>query len=159
MRKSFLQYARDVQTGVLDPSKVDKNLVMTVPLRDPLTVINGFAASDPASFLRQLPPQNPEYQALLKAKMQLEHLVAAGGWGPQVRASSLKPGASGPDVVALRNRLIRMGYLSQTADADYDASMIAAIKQFQADHGLAEDGEAGPATLAEVNADVVQRLK
>ena len=159
MSKSFLQYARDVQTGVLEPSKVDKNLVMKVPLRDPLTVIDGFASSDPVSFLRQLPPQNPEYQVLLKAKRQLEHLVAAGGWGPQVRATSMKPGASGPDVVALRNRLIRMGYLSQTADADYDSLMVAAIKQFQADYGLVEDGEAGAATLAEVNVDVVQRLK
>ena len=61
-------------------------------------------------------------------------------------------------MVALRNRLIRMGYLGRTVSDSYDAAIQQAVQAFQQDHGLATDGVAGPGTLAELNVDIEQRL-
>ena len=58
-------------------------------------------------------------------------VVGAGGWGPEVRAKKLERGQGGDQVVALRNRLIRMGYLKRTAKPVYDDAMVQAVARFQ----------------------------
>jgi murein L,D-transpeptidase YcbB/YkuD len=95
----------------------------------------------------------------MKHKVTLRRLKAEGGWGPVAGTQTLKPGAEGPAVVALRDRLVRMGYLKPTASARYDERLEAAVRDFQARHGLAEDGVAGPGTLAEINLSVQERLQ
>ena len=111
LSRLFLQYARDVQTGILVPSRVDAGIVREVPYRPRLDTINGFAAANPASFIRALPPANPEYTRLMAEKLRLERLIVGGGWGSGVGARSLQPGATGPAVIEMRNRLIAMGVM------------------------------------------------
>ena len=159
LSKLFLRYARDIQTGLLDPGSIDSRMVREVPRRDRAALMSEFAATAaPAAFLRGLPPQSPEYARLMKEKLRLEAIVARGGWGPNVQARVLKPGESGPAVVQLRNRLIAMGYLKRTPTASYDAKMRQAVAEFQQDHGLVSDGEAGAGTLAEINVSAEKRL-
>ncbi|MCR8723937.1 L,D-transpeptidase family protein [Frigidibacter sp. ROC022] len=158
LSRVLLRYARDIQTGILTPRKVDPGLVLTVPLRDGAEVLRGFAKASPRGYLRRLAPQAPEYARLMKEKLRLERLLAAGGWGPKVRGGALKPGQSGENVVALRNRLIAMGYMRRTASATYDADMQKAVQLFQVDHGISTDGVAGESTLREINAQVEDRL-
>ncbi|APX90915.1 murein L,D-transpeptidase [Brevirhabdus pacifica] len=155
----FLRYAKDVQTGVLTPGKVDSGVVRKVLLRDPLETMRGFAEGSPRAFLRKLPPQNPEYAQLLKERRRLAEAAAQGGWGPQVPVSVLRPGTGGPSVVALRNRLIRMGYMKKTPAVDYDVTLQKAVQRFQRDHGLTDDGVAGPATLGQLNIEPDRRLR
>jgi murein L,D-transpeptidase YcbB/YkuD len=159
MSRTFLRYAHDVQTGVLRPASVSSDLAMKVPLRDPLKTIENFAASDPAAYLAKLPPQMPQYRRLVKAKLDMQHLIADGGWGPVVNARKLRPGDTGPAVVALRNRLMAMGYLGRTASASYDGDLQAAVQIFQDDHGLTPDGVAGADTLRAINTSATDRLK
>lgn len=159
MSRAFLQYARDVQTGALVPSRVDKNIVRQVPYRDRKSYLTNFAKSSPKGFFKVLPPQTGEYNALRKQKLVLEGLIAKGGWGPTVKAKKLEPGDSGASVVALRDRLVRMGYLKRTATGTYDSTMTDAVMRFQADHGLAQDGVVGQGTLAEINTSVEKRLQ
>lgn len=159
LSRDLLQYARDLQTGILTPSEVDPDMVRVVPRRDPLETLRNFVAAEPAAFLAALPPQAPEYNELLKAKLTLEHLAATDAWGPQVVAKALKAGQTGPAVVQLRDRLIAMGYLAPTATASYDDSITSAVMRFQADHGLTPDGVAAAGTLAEVNVQPIDRLK
>ncbi len=64
----------------------------------------------------------------------------------------------GAEVVALRNRLIGMGWLDPTATRTYDAAMMRAVERFQAAHGLEPDGWR-EGTLAEVNVGVDDRLR
>ena len=73
-------------------------------------------------------------------------------------AGTLRPGDQGEGVVALRNRLIRMGYLRRSAVAVFDAEMEAALRAFQIDHGLTPDGAAGEATLAAINVPLEDRM-
>jgi murein L,D-transpeptidase YcbB/YkuD len=159
LTRAFLDYARDVQTGALVPAQVDKGILREVPLRDRRQQIDAFVAADPVSYLRKLPPASPEYAQLMRAKIDLERRIAAGGWGPAVQATSLRPGASGAQVVALRDRLVQMGFLRQTASPDYDAALQQAVQAFQALHGLAADGVAGASTIEEVNVPPDVRLK
>lgn len=159
MSRVFLQYARDLQTGVLIPSRIDKAIVRKVPYRDRGSYLVNVSKSSPKGFFRALAPRTQEYTALMKEKLRLEHLLAQGGWGQTVPSKTLKPGASGAAVVALRDRLMRMGYMKRTASQSYDAAMITAVQDFQRAHGLAEDGVAGPGTMAEINVSVQERLQ
>ncbi|QFT60018.1 murein L,D-transpeptidase [Sulfitobacter sp. THAF37] len=159
MSKVFLTYARDVQTGVLTPKRIDSRIVREVPYRDRGAYLSGIAVSKPAAFFRALPPRSMEYNALLKEKMLMEQLMASGGWGPRVPESKLERGATGPAVIALRNRLIAMDYLDRTNGRTFDQAMLDAVKQFQLDHGLNDDGVVGGETLKQINVDVETRLQ
>lgn len=156
--RAFLEYARDVQSGVIDPRRVDKEIARVPPRRDPRKLLEAFAQSTPAAFLRRLPPQGREYAQLLKEKSRLEKVIRAGGWGAPVKARKLEPGDSGPAVVALRDRLWRMGYLRRSTSTLYDDKLQKAVQVFQLDHGLAPDGVAGAATLAALNVPAEDRL-
>ncbi len=158
LSKVFLQYAQDVQTGLLVPREIDNGIVRDVPRRDRTALLSAFSKTAPATFIRKLPPQTPEYARLMKEKLRLKALVAKGGWGDRVQSSKLEPGDSGPAVVALRNRLIAMGYLQRSASPTYDTRMRAAVTAFQEDHGLVADGVAGQGTIREVNASASKRL-
>lgn len=159
LSRLFLQYARDVQTGVLVPARVDANIHRRVPYRSRQATIQAFSQSNPAAFLRALPPSAPEYTRLMREKMALERLLADGGWGPAAGSAKLEAGNSGPGVVALRNRLIAMGFLGRTNTQTYDAAMVSAVQQFQLAHGLNPDGVAGPSTLREINVEPASRLQ
>jgi murein L,D-transpeptidase YcbB/YkuD len=155
----FLRYARDVQTGMLVPSAVDPDIKREVPVRSAEGLLRAFSKADPETFLRSLPPSSQRYAQLMRHKMDFERLIADGGWGETVRTNrKLSPGDTGGDVVALRNRLIRMGYLERTATARYDDAMQAAVADFQLAHGLTADGVAGPGTIEEINRQAEERL-
>lgn len=156
--RAFLAYARDVQSGIIDPRRVDSEIARVPPRRDPRKLLEAFARSTPSAFFRRLPPQGQEYAQLLKEKARLEKIVRAGGWGAPVKARKLEPGDSGPAVVALRDRLWRMGYLRRSLSPAYDAALQKAVQVFQLDHGLAPDGVAGGATLAALNVPARDRL-
>lgn len=159
LSRLFLQYARDVQTGILIPGRVDEWIKRQVPYRSRLSTIDAFSQSNAAAFLRSLPPSSPEYARLMREKMRLERELAQGGWGPQVNAQKLEPGATGPQVIALRNRLIAMGFLPRSATQVYDEAITAAVQRFQQSHGLAVDGVAGAGTINEMNFSMERRLQ
>jgi murein L,D-transpeptidase YcbB/YkuD len=159
MSRALLDYARDVQTGALEPGKIIAGIKREIAVRDRRGNLDAFAAAtDPTAFLDALPPQTPEYVALMTAKLGLERLIAAGGWGPEVPERELGPGSSGDSVVALRDRLAAMGYLHRSATRDYDAQIERAVAAFQTDHGLEPSGRATPGTMAEINRGPEARL-
>ncbi len=159
MSRLFLLYARHLQSGVLTPKRIDSGIERDAPVRDRKALLNAFVKSTPRGFLKALTPKAPEYARLMKEKLRLEKLLASGGWGATVPGRALKPGQSGPAVVALRNRLVRMGYLRRSAARSYDTDLQRAVQLFQIDHGLEPDGVAGGGTIKEINVPVAERLK
>lgn len=158
MSRVLLEYARDLTSGLLTPSRVDAGIVRDLPRPDEAVVLAGFAA-DPTQALQALAPHHPEYVRLLRARAELRAELATGGWGEALPTRALRPGASGPGVIALRERLTAMGYMSRSAVASYDATISAAVRAFQADQGLTADGVAGEATLSALNIGPAERLK
>lgn len=155
----FLQYARDIHSGVLEPQRIISDIVRELPRPDPLQTMNDFVAAEPVSFMRNLAPSAPEYARLFRAKRELEALIARGGWGPRVEAGRLNPGEQGRGVVQLRNRLIAMGYLPRIATARYDSQMQRAVQEFQIAHGIEADGVAGRDTIRQMNVSPEERLR
>lgn len=159
LSKAFLRYARDVEYGLLEPAKVDSGIVREVPKRDGAAYMAMLDTAQPGAVMKGLAPKAPEYARLRKEMMRLQGVIAAGGWGATVPGSKLEPGDQGPSVVKLRDRLQRLGYLGRSASQSYDANIQAAVLQFQADHGLQQDGVAGETTLQEVNVSPETRLQ
>lgn len=159
LTRAYLAYARDLKSGILDPSTVDAGIVREVVRPDPAELLSAIVTAEPAQVLRDLAPKSPHYALLVRAKMALVDRIADGGWGPPVPIQSLKPGDSGASVVALRDRLVRMGYMRPSATQTYDRTIQAAVQRFQVDHGLIADGQALDATLREINVAPEQRLR
>lgn len=159
MTRTFVQYATDLHSGVLDPRLVDTNIVRVLPRPEPEKLLADFAQAAPAAFLRNLAPTAPEYSRLVRAKADLEAVVAAGGWGPRVSEQNYTLGTSGPGVIVLRNRLISMGYLDRSAAATYDGALQTAVMQFQINHGIDATGIAGVETVRAMNVLPEERLK
>ena len=154
----FLQFANDIHSGVLEPSQILSSIVRELPRFDPADLMTRFTQAEPVGFMRDLAPSSPEYVRLYEAKRELEAAIAQGGWGPRVQAGSLAPGDTGGSVVALRNRLIAMGYLDRVATARYDGAMQRAVQEFQAAHGLDTTGIANSATIRQINVEPQDRL-
>ncbi len=155
----FLQYARDISSGLLTPRRIDRSIVRELPRPDPAELLQDLTERPTAAVLRDLVPSAPEYARLLRARNELMQVIAAGGWGPTVPAAQFAPGTSGAEVVALRNRLVAMGYLERSAAASYDPALELAVMNFQTNHGLEADGIAGTATIRAMNVAPEDRLK
>ncbi|RME17792.1 MAG: murein L,D-transpeptidase [Alphaproteobacteria bacterium] len=156
----FLTYAHDIETGIVEPRSIDPLMTRNPHRRDGTELLNAFlAAENPDAFLHSLMPQSEEYAHLMHKKLELEQQLARGGWGPTVNARKLEPGDRGAAVVALRNRLMAMGYLGRSATMTYDAEILKAVQEFQTDFGLNADGVAGPETIKALNVPMEERLK
>lgn len=66
---------------------------------------------------------------------------------PSATPAMLSSGSSGDEVKALQSRLQQLGFYSGVLDGDYGKGTRAAVKLFQAQHGLDDDGIAGQKTL------------
>ncbi|MQY41482.1 L,D-transpeptidase family protein [Epibacterium sp. SM1969] len=159
MSKAFIDYAQDMKTGLLVPSRIDEGMVRKKTKLDGGALLEGLSQSQPAAFMRQLVPTSAQYRALMREKIRLERVVAKGGWGKPAPKGKYEPGDTGAGVVALRNRLIAMGYLDRSASAEFDAALANAILEFQGAHGLEQDGVAGEGTINEINVAARDRLK
>jgi len=112
----------------------------------------------PKATLPTLSPANiPTTEAAIA---RYEQLVASGGW-PQVPATDrLRTGARNPAVLPLRARLKAAGDLDPSAiDNDvFDSYVEAAVRRFQARHGISADGRPGALTVKALNIPAEQRL-
>lgn len=160
LTEAYLSYARDISSGALDPSSIDPSIVRAITRPDPATLLTGMAVTqDPAAYLRGLIPTSPNYTALMVEKAALEAKIALGDWGPMIEVGRLRPNDTGPAVIALRDRLVALGYLAPTATAIYDGAVARAVQKFQAEQGLLSDGLAGASTIAALNAAPQTRLE
>jgi murein L,D-transpeptidase YcbB/YkuD len=112
-----------------------------------------------ASNLPIFSPQTVMY--IEQAVAQYSGIVAQGGWPMVPATKKLQLGVVDPDVVALRKRLMVSGDLSTSAgiSESFDTYVDAAVKRFQARHGLSETGSVGPLTFAALNVPAETRVR
>jgi len=101
------------------------------------------------------------FAATEQAIERYRQIVAAGGWTPVPAGRTLKLGIKGPAVVALRQRLAASGDLDGTAGASpvFDSYVDAAVRHFQARHGIGESGVVSQETFAALNVSADVRLR
>lgn len=105
-------------------------------------------------------PRNPIYANLLSSLQALRVVDAQGGWPQLATGPKLQLGQSDPQVVLLRKRLLLGGYLSESAASSelYDADLAEAVKQFQQEQYLNDDGVMGNTTRLALNVPVSARI-
>jgi murein L,D-transpeptidase YcbB/YkuD len=122
------------------------------------------AASVGAADIRTtIPTMSPQIIASLQnAITQYSDIVARGGWPVVTTQQKLKIGMRDPAVAQLRQRLAIAGDLPAGAAAvtsdSFDSYVDAAVKRFQARHGIQPDGVVGQSTLNAMNIPANIRL-
>lgn len=92
---------------------------------------------------------------------RFREIVASGGW-PQVPAGQqLRLGSNGPTVSALRRRLIASGDIGAETGASpvFDSYVEAAVRRFQARHGVIATGVVNQQTIQALNVPAETRLR
>jgi len=100
-------------------------------------------------------------EATQAAIQKYQDLVTQGGWNPVPAGAELRVGSKSRAVEALRERLIASGDLDPVAGMGpvFDSFVEAAVKRFQARHGLGQTGVVNEATFAELNVPAAARLQ
>lgn len=166
--QGYLLALHHLQNGVLPQSGLESYWVESAAVvREPFTAVELAlqAADDPAQALRAARPSQALYAQL---REQLRHTrVQLQKPAVQLPAGkSLRPDGRDGRVPLLRERLQQGGYLSAESADDspaelddrYDEDMVEAVRVFQNDHYLEDDGIVGPATLRALNVAPAQRL-
>lgn len=101
-------------------------------------------------------------EAMQEAMALYEEIVAGGGW-KKLPKGKLEKAATGPSVLALRERLVREGYLDidamSVAEPEvYDGQIIGAVRSFQINHGIAPTGKVDNRTRGAMDVAAGQRL-
>ncbi|TDX62205.1 putative peptidoglycan binding protein [Methylosinus sp. sav-2] len=95
------------------------------------------------------------------AMAQLQEIVARGGWPMVPAGQQLRLGSNGPAVSALRRRLIVSGDIGAEAGTSpvFDSYVEAAVRRFQARHGVNATGVVSTQTFAALNVSAELRLR
>ncbi len=163
---SAMRYISDLHIGRVSPSHfkfgidIEKNKY-DLPQFLTTKVIN---APDVAAVLSEIEPPYDGYRRTEAALQQYEELAGRGD-GPTVpevqKVTSAGDAYSGSAELAARLRLL--GDLPRDAAASpdeqkYDPSLVDAVKQFQARHGLTADGKLDKETIRQVNVPLANRV-
>lgn len=156
---AFLRYARDVQSGRVNPRSLYRDCAAVPAVSDlPTLLESGLSAGNLRQVLADLPPPHEGYRRLRDALARYRRVAAGDSWEAVPEGPAIRPGdlaAGGERVEALRQRL------AQAAEAD--AAPLAepleqAVRDFQERHGLEADGVVGPQTLQALNEPVSEHL-
>lgn len=159
---AFLVYGSHLVGGRQDPVELDPDWEVgerTVRVESVLEL--ALESGDVAGALEGLKPTHPDYSALREILASYRRAQLAGGWPTVGGGPPLRLGDRGPRVGQLRKRLAATWDLSpRLADGEnFDADVDAAVRAFQARHGLDTDGVVSVMMLAELNAPVEQRIE
>jgi len=153
-----------LQFGKLDPTNLDPewNFSRQIVRQDPLAYFNKVLETKTVALaLATLGPQNIYYKLFQNGLAEYRTIMAAGGWPTVSAGSVLSIDSTGPRVAELRQRLRVTGDLDAPDPSDseeFDEGLEAAVKHFQARHGIDADGKAGPRTIEEMNVPVETRI-
>ena len=158
-----LRYISDIRTGRLDPQTADADWHIRPPAVDPVAELAAITASPSIQHaLQQLIPRHRDYQRLRSLLQSLRALESTGGWPVVPPGEALERGAYDQRIHVLRHRLMLSGYLAGFDYRDtyhFDATLEAAVREFQTVHGLDADGIVGRKTLAALNVPVSERIQ
>ena len=180
----YLQALKHLRDGVLDPASIEpywfEDAVKPVQASSIVqTAVAGL--NDLPQVFADVRPKHSSYQKL-RDVLKNSYLLTQEDWGQvPLQGKSLRVGDKDARVPRLQQRLELAGYLSKNTNQAatavdssgegftdlstpmvdsllYTQELSAAVKAFQQDHYLEEDGIVGPATLREINISPEQRL-
>jgi murein L,D-transpeptidase YcbB/YkuD len=163
LTRAALAYGDALAHGLVDPATVFEIFALE---RNEVTIDSSLNAAldagDLGDWLKGLPPQDAGYQALSKA--YIAYLEAAKRPQPPAipEGEPIKPGASDPRIVQIAQALTANGALdaaSPDAPELYGPTLVEAIKRFQNQQGINDDGVIGADTIQVLNAGPTDRAR
>lgn len=155
-------YGQHLRRGRVEPNKINRELVLYPEDISANRLLQHLTESrNLTETLRDFSPNTPRYDRMRDLLQKLFVARARGGWTVIPAGDSLKPGMSDPRVPLLRQRLIESKDLEADAHEGevYDGALVKALQYFQFRMGLETDGVVGPATLAQLNTTVDERIR
>lgn len=129
LSQSLIRFASDLDSGRLDPRRVDpEHYSYPLDVDRAKVLSESLEAQDIWVFLRAYQPQQNEYARLKGALSHYRSLAEGGGWEPIPEGETLKEGMRDPRVPALRQRLLLLGDL-KSKDADAGSDVTAAVEE------------------------------
>ena len=161
LSQAFLTFATHMIEGQVDPNLAHVDWRARQRKVD-LVKLLGYALDNSRmqQVLEGLYPPHEEYRALVGALARYQELSALGGWPTIPSGPAIRPGGRDRRVRQLKKLLQVTGDLvipGETGDR-YDQETVGAVMQFQARHGLVDDGVVGTKTLVALNIPVDQRI-
>ena len=175
----YLQVLQHLRDGILDPETVEPywhEAALETPEQLPIAEVAAAGLPFLPQVFAAVRPQHSTYQKLREV-LKDSDLLNQPDWGSvPVAGKSLRVGMQDVRVPDLRQRLQLAGYIAASTDEAltpvetvagetvavdsllYTDELAAAVKAFQQDHYLEDDGIVGPATLRELNITPEQRL-
>lgn len=154
----YLHFANHVFGGV--PENESKRLEWFIPRKknDYLQLLDQTIAGKTDSLEAHLYPQ---YQLLKKNLSKYYLLQKKGGWvAISTTKKKIMSGDSLPVIAQIKERLFLTGELRSVENPSvYDQSLEEAVRLFQNNHGLKNDGIIGSKTLQQLNITVEERIK
>ncbi len=155
-------YGQHLRRGRVEPNKINRELVLYPEDISANRLLQHLAESDNLTdTLRDFSPNTARYDRMRDLLQKLFVARARGGWTVVPDGKALKPGMSDPRVPLLRQRLVESKDMEPDAHEGeiYDGSLVRALQYFQFRMGLETDGVVGPATLAQLNTTVDERIR
>lgn len=160
---AFLVYASHLSEGRVDPTAIHPEWSARRRSRDLVAELDmALATGRVGEVLEGLLPTHPGYDRLKTTLAEYRRIAGRGGW-PQIPGRTLEPGMRDSAVVLLRERLRLSKDLAppgrDSYEQFYDAEVEAAVRRFQARHGMDPDGVVSLPTSALMNVPVEDRIR
>ena len=162
LRSGLLLYARAQHGGRIPVAAFEKNWGLRPPFYAAGRDLDQALAQDRlAAWIAELPPPFETYRVLRDAMAVYARIARARGWARVPAGPDLAAGATGARVKALRARLAfeDVEVARAPRGGGFDAPLAAAVRRFQARHGLALTGVVSGRTLDALNVSPAGRMR
>ena len=104
-------------------------------------------------------PVNRQYNLLKEKLASYYEMEKTGDTTAIVFSKKIKNGSSSGVLRTIKERLYKLGDLSQKDTTDiFDSALVVAVKKFQSRMGLKDDGDIGPGFINEINVPASERI-
>jgi murein L,D-transpeptidase YcbB/YkuD len=160
---AFVMLMSHLALGKVDPLRIAPNWNLPLSTARQRAAFDAIVAGLAGGHIREAAdaarPHHYLYERGRAALARYRRIATAGGWESLPSGPTLVPGQSDPRVAALRRRLAVDGDLATAGGGPGDdAALAAAVRSFQARHGLVADGVVGESTRRALNVPVATRI-
>jgi L,D-transpeptidase YcbB len=156
LTRVVLRYARDVRIGRLPPNAVYGDADLPEQKFDPAAALAAALRDGKLSnFFADLPPPHVGYRRLVAGLARYRAIASRGGWPTIPAGVELEFGGGDPRLDLLKARLA-----AESPDAAPlgENELMAAVKRYQTQQGLAPDGRVGQLTKEMLNIPASERV-